>query len=196
VNLTQNQAEEEFDQNTKSILVRYEFMEFLCRVAIERYWMSGDELEAVDALDCFMEIFLKKCPTAMDRFQGLRKKWFIDEEIFKFLGKDKKGLVNKIGVIWDGVRAGKDFVEWKNILKWTDVQYFFWGEDEIWKCWILSKSPILEGISDYEPGEGQGYFSLFRLEFFEFLFRLCECELMFSDDDTLVRIAKKLEMLN
>lgn len=113
--MTQNQAEEEFDQNTKSILVRYEFMEFICRVAIERYWISGDELEAVDALDCFMKIFLGVCGSAVDRFCGLRKKWFIDEQIFKFLGKDKKGLVKKIGVIWDSVRAGKDFVEWKNV---------------------------------------------------------------------------------
>lgn len=175
-------------------MLRFEFMEFVMRVAIERYFLSLQVSEVEESLDLLFAACAKSFRGDYARLgPAFRdKKLLSDERILKVVEDRFSDLQLTYGLMKDP----SDIVSVKRLISFLDESDLVLSEHQVWRCVSLSKIPILDELKP----EGRfladlGYKSLELVEFVEVLCRLALEEFSLRHLDEVSRLERKLDCL-
>lgn len=144
--IKESRAEVAYSQS----LLRYQFLEFIMRVAIERYYISLDCDTAQEALDRLATHLFK---TYRLEFSMNGK----DVRAFKILGdssilKIVSSRYHDLTLAYNLVKGDSDYVTVDGLKKWLYSTDLVVGDDVVWRVCTLSRLPPIDEINITEGG--------------------------------------------
>lgn len=132
-------------------LLRYQFLEFIMRVAIERFYISLECDNPQQALDQLVVQFFK---AYRPEFEANAR----DVREFRILGDSSihKAVSSRyydLGLAFNLVKGDSDYVTVDGLKKWLQTTDLVVGDDVVWKVCTYSRLPPLDEISPTEGGK-------------------------------------------
>ena len=144
--IKESRAEVTFSQ----ALLRYQFFEFIMRVAIERYYLSLESDSPNDALDQLVIQFFKNYRSEFEvNSREVREFKIIGEpSILKSINSKYRDMC----LAYTLVQGDSDFVSVDGLKRWLGTTDLVVGDDLLWKICTYSRLPPLAEISSTEGG--------------------------------------------
>lgn len=144
--IKESRAEVAFSQS----LLRYQFFEFMMRIAIERYYISLECDTPQQALDKLAGHFFKSYRSEFET--GGR-----DVRAFKILGdssilKIVSSKYNDLTLAYNLVKGDSDYVTIDALKKWLYSSDLVVGDEAVWKASSFSRLPPIDEINTAEGG--------------------------------------------
>lgn len=150
-NLIEDIKESRAEANLPLALLRYQFFEFIMRVAVERYLFSLEVGSAIEALDELSASFFSSYKGDFDR----SSREFRDFKLFSDgrLMEEIEKRYTDLRLAYNLVRGEKDSVTVEGLRKWINSTDMVVGEELVWETASSSKLPIKAEIYNKETGK-------------------------------------------
>ena len=136
---------ESLANNSPQTMLRYEFIEFILRVALERYWLSMETTSPEVALDEFCLVFFGKVKTEYDRFTKLWRKVTLIED--PYITKEIESRYPQLKEGFEHLTRNQGTISLKGFLQWMDTTDLVVSDSIVWKNFTYSKLPVKEELS-------------------------------------------------
>lgn len=149
-NLVEDIKESRADVTLPQALLRYQFFEFIMRVAIERYLFSLEAGSAIEALDELSAAFFTSFKGDFER----RSREFRDHKILgdRPLMEEVEKRYGDLKLAYNLVKGERDQVSIDAIRKWINSTDMVIGEGLLWSIVSGSKVPVKAEIYSKEEG--------------------------------------------
>lgn len=197
-NVCEEIMESRNSENSPLCLLRYEFMEFVIRIAMERYWLELESSSVEEALDKFAAVCFKS--VSVGEYErngpGFRNRTILGDQNLCTIVQSRYADLKQA---FELAKGKKDHLTLQALTSWLEKTQLIFSEFDIIRELTLSKLPPKEEVS-HKGGDGKFvltlvYNNISRLEFIETLVRLCWSQYSLKEYEEPQRLAYKLDIL-